>query len=128
MPSMRDLDPLLRDLVHWKLVSFVEDGNGRRWALSDAAQRRLTELRPPYEPTPDRIVYFDRRCHGCERRTMTRLVGDGVHLCSACAQSRVAGGTVQEGPAPLTDGSLHASRRKRHRRRARGREQPPLAS
>ena len=82
--AIQTYDPLLRDLITWGLVERDEE----RWALSERAQRRLSELAEASAPWPaEQTVYFGHRCERCDTRALTRL-REGAYVCDACWSRR----------------------------------------
>ena len=112
---IKTFDALLRDLVGHGLVFRDGQGPGSSWQLSDAAQRRLSELvQPSVAPAPEELVYLDHRCAGCRRRGATRL-HRGLYLCEYC-RGRESGAPLPA-EAPAGDlAPLPAARRGRWRR------------
>jgi len=125
-------DPLLRDLVAWGLVTATPDTTAGRgtakasWRLTDAAQRRLSELVKPTRPlNPDQLVYLDHHCARCRVRGRTRL-RDGLYLCDDCL-ARDGGGPPPPSVRPVPESAPRLP--KGHWRRPRHRDDPskPLA-
>jgi hypothetical protein len=92
MEAQRDypietFDPLLRDLVGWRLVERQDGSAGTPWQLVSAAQRRLDELFPTEGAGARAVVYLDRHCADCHQRGLTRLEGES-YLCDSCSAQR----------------------------------------
>jgi hypothetical protein len=79
-------DSLLRDLITWGLVVRQEETTGVHWQLVPSAQQRLDELEPSLQ-LAGVDVYLNRRCVGCNRRTLTRR-HDENYVCEACWAER----------------------------------------
>lgn len=78
-PIAHQLDPLLRELMAFGLVEKASDGG---WALTQAAQQRLTSLDRPL-PDQASMFFVGHRCDRCRDHTVTRRVGSD-HLCARC--------------------------------------------
>jgi hypothetical protein len=113
--SIRNFDPLLRDLLAWGLVKRSEDS----WELVEAAQSRLDEVAHIARPVSvESFVYLDHRCAQCQERTPTRL-RDGQYVCDVCFQRQQLPTEAEPQPASET--------RRWHLRRERTRDVDPLA-
>lgn len=99
-PLAHQLDPLLRELMAFGLVEKRAEGEGDRWELTSAAQRRLTALDRPV-PDQSSMYFVGHRCDRCRDHTVTRRVGT-AHLCARCAAETGSGpveGDAREQPA-----------------------------
>jgi hypothetical protein len=84
---IKTFDPLLRDLIGWGLVT---RSGGGKWTLSEPAQRRLDELTHMVSSIDAQsVVYFNRRCAGCNQNRPTRLRAE-TYLCEPCYDRQIA--------------------------------------
>lgn len=86
--ELERFDPLLRDLITWRLVEKESGSEGAAWRLTDPVRRRLEQL-SPRPIAAEKLLYFDHRCVRCGRRRVTRLRG-GHYVCDACSESEAA--------------------------------------
>lgn len=79
-------DLLLRELLHWGLVTQVDEAAVHKWQLVERAGLRLDEFVAESNTVSlpvERMVFFDYRCCVCGVRQMTRL--HGTHfVCDVC--------------------------------------------
>lgn len=79
----RQLDPVLRELVAFGLVDKqVQGDDAATWVLSEAAQRRLSQLDRP-APDAASMFFVGHRCDRCREHAVTRRVG-ARYLCASC--------------------------------------------
>jgi deazaflavin-dependent oxidoreductase (nitroreductase family) len=79
-------DPLLRDLVCWRLVTRQEGTTGT-WQLVPRAQQRLDELLPTGAPGAVAVIYLDHLCADCHQPGPTRI-HEEFYLCDRCWAER----------------------------------------
>lgn len=77
-------DPLLRDMLAWRLVEETPDGE---WALRPHVAQRVAHLAGlSSREGPTEVVYVGRTCAECRSSGLTRL-RDGRYLCDPCRRA-----------------------------------------
>lgn len=77
-------DPLLRELLTFKLVEADDEAGVRTWHLTEDACRRLAHLAAP-PPPEEKVVHFSRRCVRCGEHRPTRRHSEGF-VCEECSR------------------------------------------
>jgi len=96
-------DPLLRQLLDFRLVELAMRDGGAVFQLSPEAEQRLQELVAP-TPDADKLVSFTHRCAVCGEKRPTRH-RHGASVCDPCWTRSAEPPTVGPPPVAVADPS-----------------------
>lgn len=107
---VEQFDPLLRNLLAWRLVEETSDG----WCLrKDVAERVGKLASTSHRSTASERVYFGHACARCHSSGLTRLQ-DGQYLCDPCRQAIELESVATALPVPQERGKRRFAKSRAH--------------